>query len=160
MSLWDHCNEAEKMNKQQTPFVMADNTELPTDPVQLTTTNITFIKSQKGKPMIVIDDYIFKFNRESKTTKHWICTYTGCSSKIHTSLDNQLISVIDNHNHPSEKEKIEIRRLREKMKERAVVETTPIPQIYEEEWARMMLSFAAIAITPSEREMSMTWTPS
>jgi hypothetical protein len=65
-----------------------------------------------------------------------------------------LIEFINQHNHPSENEKIEVRKFREKVKERVVNETTPVPQIYEEECARMMLSFAAITILPSEREMS------
>ncbi len=124
------------------------------DWIELNSPVISFINSQKGKLMFVIDDYIFKSNRESKTSKYWICTFNGCSSKAHTTLDNQLIQLINEHNHPSEKEKIEVRKFREKVKERAVNETTPVPQIYEEECARMMLSFAAIAILPSEREMS------
>ena len=106
--------------------------------------------------MIVIDDYIFKFNRKSNNTKYWICTINGCSSKVHTTLDDQLVQVIDNHNHPSEKEKIEVRKFREQIKERVVKEATPVPQIYEEECVKMMLSFAAIAVVPSEREMSET----
>lgn len=128
------------------------------DSIQSTSpVTISFIKSQKGKLMLVIDDYMFKLNRESKTTKYWICTFGGCLSKVHTTLDNQLIEILEQHNHPSEKEKIEVRKFREKVKERAVNETTPVPQIYEEECARMMLSFAAITILPSEREMSKIW---
>ena len=124
------------------------------DSIQLTSPVISLITSQKGKLMLVVDDYIFKLNRESKTTKYWVCTFNGCLSKVHTTLDNQLIQFIDKHDHPSEKEKIEVRKFREKVKERAVNETTPVPQIYEEECARMMLSFAAITILPSEREMN------
>lgn len=133
---------------------MADCIEPPMNSVETTKPTISFIKSQKGKTMIVIDEYIFKFNRESKTTKHWICVFNGCPSKIHTTTDNQFIDLLDNYNHPSEKEKIEIRRFREKIKDRAIAETTPVPQIYEEECVKMMLSFAAIAIVPSEREIN------
>ncbi len=43
---------------------------------------------------------------------------------------------------------------REKVKRRVMNETTPVPRIYDEEYARMMLSIAAIAILPSEREMN------
>jgi len=124
------------------------------DTIQLNSPIISFINSQKGKLMLVIDDYIFKFNRESKTTKYWICTFSGCLAKVRTTLDNQLIEFSDKHNHPSEKEKIEVRKFREKVKERAVNETTPVPQIYEQECARMILFFSAITILPSEREMS------
>jgi hypothetical protein len=133
---------------------MAEFIKSPSDSFQLTSPVISFINSQKGKLMLVMNDYLFKFNRESKSTKYWICTFNGCLSKVHTTLDNQLIELIDKHNHSSEKEKIEVRKFREKVKERVVKETKPVPQIYEEECASMMLSFAAIAIVPSEREMS------
>ncbi|CAF3647620.1 unnamed protein product [Rotaria sp. Silwood1] len=133
---------------------MAECLKSESDTIQLISPVISFINSQKGKLMLVLDDDIFKLNRQSKTTKYWICIINGCLSKVRTTLDNQLIEFIDKHNHPSEKEKIEIRRFREKVKERAVNETTPIPQIYEEECAKMMLSFAAITILPSEREMN------
>ncbi len=55
--------------------------------------------------MLVLDDYIFKLNRQSKTNKYWICTISGCLSKARTTLDNQMIEFIDKHNHPSEKDK-------------------------------------------------------
>lgn len=145
----------EEIQLQRTSFVMNECTEMSVDHIKSTTPIISFINSQKGKLMIVIDDYIFKFNRQSKSTKHWICIFNGCSAKVHTTLENQLIDLVDIHNHPPEKEEIEIRKFREKIKERAVTETTPVPQIYEEECVRIMLSFAAIAIVPSEREISM-----
>ncbi|CAF4486644.1 unnamed protein product, partial [Rotaria magnacalcarata] len=56
--------------------------------------------------------------------------------------------------HLPENEKIEVREVREKLKQRAINETTPIPRIYDEECAKAMLSTTAIAILPSEREMN------
>ncbi|CAF4689044.1 unnamed protein product, partial [Rotaria socialis] len=44
--------------------------------------------------------------------------------------------------------------VREKIKQRAINETTPIPRIYDEECAKAMLSNTAIAILPSECEMN------
>ncbi|CAF4343787.1 unnamed protein product, partial [Rotaria sp. Silwood2] len=70
---------------------------------------------------------------------------------IHTDTNSKLIKTIDDHNHLPEKEKLEVR---EKVKQRAINETTPIPRIYDEECAKSMLSNAAIAVLPSEREMN------
>ncbi|CAF4680546.1 unnamed protein product, partial [Rotaria socialis] len=54
------------------------------------------------------------------------------------------------HSHVPEKETIVVREFREKIKQRAIEETTPIPRIYDEECAKAMLSTAAIAVLPSE----------
>ena len=51
---------------------------------------ISFIKSQKGKPLLVSDEYIFKLNKTTTTSKYWICAHTAYSAKIHTNTNNQL----------------------------------------------------------------------
>ncbi|CAF1054091.1 unnamed protein product [Rotaria sordida] len=103
---------------------------------------ISFINSNKGKPLLVANNYVFKLNKTTTTTKYWIY------------LNSQLIKTIGDHNHLPEKEKLEVREFREKVKQRAINETTPIPRIYDEECAKAMLSDAAIAVLPSEREMN------
>ncbi|CAF4738772.1 unnamed protein product, partial [Rotaria magnacalcarata] len=47
-----------------------------------------------------------------------------------------------------------VREVREKIKQRAINETTTILHIYDEECEKVMLSNTAIAILPSEREMN------
>ena len=79
---------------------------------------------------------------------------TTCSAKIHTNLINQFVRTAGDHGHPAENENIDVRQLREKVKQRAICETTPIPRIYDEECSKAMLSPAAIAILPSERGIS------
>lgn len=92
----------------------------------------------------------------NKTTskKYWICTHTECSVKLHTDINNELLQIIGEHCHPQESEKIEVREFREIVKQRVIHETAPIPRIYDEECAKLMLSTLAIAILPSEREIS------
>ena len=117
---------------------------------------ILFINSSKGKPLLVANNYVFKLHKTTTTTtKYWICTLNGCAAKIHTNINNQLIKTISDHSYVSEKEKLEVREFREKIKQRATNETTPIPRIYDEECAKAMLLDAEIAVLPSEREMSM-----
>lgn len=115
---------------------------------------ISFIQSQKGKPLLVANKHIFKLNKSTENKKYWICTIKGCIAKIHTGNNDEFIKAIDDHNHLAEKENIEIRIFREKIKQRAIEETTPIPRIYDEECAKALLSSEIIAILPSEREMS------
>ncbi|CAF4891392.1 unnamed protein product, partial [Rotaria sp. Silwood1] len=100
------------------------------------------------------NEYTFKLNKTTTTTKYWKCIYNGCSSKIHTNLNDKLLKTIDDHSHPSEKEDIQVREFREKVKQRAINETTPIPRIYDEECEKALLANATIAILPSEREMN------
>ncbi|CAF4325723.1 unnamed protein product, partial [Rotaria magnacalcarata] len=105
------------------------------------------------KPLLLIDEYVFKLNKNTTTTKYWIYTLNECSAKVHTDLNSQFIKIVDDHNHFPEKEQLEVREFREKVKQRAIHETTPIPRIYDEECAKAMLSNATIAALPSEREM-------
>ncbi|CAF2054146.1 unnamed protein product, partial [Rotaria magnacalcarata] len=106
------------------------------------------------KPLLLIDEYVFKLNKNTTTTKYWIYTLNECSAKVHTDLNSQFIKIVGDHNHFPEKEQLEVREFREKVKQRAIHETTPIPRIYDEECAKAMLSNATIAALPSEREMS------
>jgi hypothetical protein len=115
---------------------------------------ISFIKSQKGKPLLVLDRYIFKLNRSSTTTKYWMCTVIECTTKIHTNLNDEFIRMINKHCHNAEEEQLEVRKFREKVQQRAIDETTSIPRIYDEECAKALLSEETIAVLPSEREIS------
>lgn len=124
------------------------------DGKQPSSTVISFIQSQKGKPLLVSDKYLFKLNKSTTTTKYWICTLIECSAKIHTNINDHFIKMIGEHCHPAESERIDVREFRENVKQRAIHETTPIPRIYDEEYAKATLSTAAIAILPSEREIS------
>ncbi|CAF5225535.1 unnamed protein product, partial [Rotaria magnacalcarata] len=95
-----------------------------------------------------------KLNKATTTSKYWICAHTACSAKIHTNTNNQLTKMTGEHSHVPEKETIVVREFREKIKQQAIEETTPIPHIYHEECAKAMLSTAAIAVLPSECEIS------
>ncbi|CAF3904870.1 unnamed protein product [Rotaria sordida] len=116
--------------------------------------SVSFIQSQKGKPMLVLNNYIFKLNKTTISTKYWICTFDECLVKVHTNTNDKLIKMVGKHCHLQESEKIDKRAFREKVKQRVIDETTPIPRIYDEECAKTTLSTAAIAVLPSEREIS------
>ncbi|CAF3364945.1 unnamed protein product [Rotaria socialis] len=115
---------------------------------------MSFVLSQKGKPLLVMDDYVFRLNKITNTTKYYRCENRDCTATAHTDLNNVLLKVNANHSHVIEPEKKEIRIFKQIVKERATKESTPIPKIYEEESAKMILKFSTIAILPSQREMS------
>jgi hypothetical protein len=115
---------------------------------------ISFIKSQKGGIMLIMNNYIFKFNKTAGTTKYYRCKNSKCTVTLHTDLNDVISKLNGEHSHPAEPEEIQIRKFKEAVKQRAIHETTPIPQIYDEEAIRLDLSKLSIAALPSEREIS------
>ncbi|CAM4837861.1 unnamed protein product [Rotaria magnacalcarata] len=110
---------------------MAKATASTTDVNQAKSLAFSFINSNKGKPLLLADEYVFKLNKNTTTTKYWICALNGCSAKVHTDLNSQFIKIFGDHNHFPEKEQLEVRKFQEKVKQRAIHETTPIPRIYD-----------------------------
>ena len=55
---------------------MAEAFVILTDEIQAKSTAISFINSDKGKPLllVVVDEYNFKLNKAAATTNYWICT--------------------------------------------------------------------------------------
>ncbi|CAF5225515.1 unnamed protein product, partial [Rotaria magnacalcarata] len=82
-----------------------------TGEIQAKSPAISFMNSNKGKPLLVADEYTFKLNKATTTTKYWICTINGCATKVHTDLTNLFMKTAGNHSHLPEKEKIEVREL-------------------------------------------------
>ena len=104
--------------------------------------------------MLNINNFIFKLNKTTSTKKYYRCEDPRCTVTVHTDLEDIILNINDDHCHPPEPEEIQIRTFRQAVKTRAVNESTPIPQIYDEEAARMDLSKLSIAALPSQREMS------
>ncbi|CAM4795816.1 unnamed protein product [Rotaria magnacalcarata] len=53
------------------------------------------------------NDYTFKLNKATTTTKYWICTIKDCAAKVHTDSNNGLMKTVDNRSHLPRKEKLE-----------------------------------------------------
>ncbi|CAF4697461.1 unnamed protein product, partial [Rotaria sp. Silwood2] len=58
-----------------------------------------------------VDDYTFKLNIATTTTKYWICTINGSAAKVHTDSNNRLMKTVDNDNHLREKETLEVHEI-------------------------------------------------
>ena len=59
--------------------------------------SISFILSQKGKPLLVLNKHLFKLNKSTDSKQCWICTIKGCPAKVHTKNSNVFDKMIDDH---------------------------------------------------------------
>ena len=107
----------------------------------------TFITSNKGKHLLVIDDYIYHHTKITSNVTYWICKIKDCNARAHTKTStNQLIKQTGGvHCHSPLPEEVEIRSFKNVVKARVKEETIPIGQIYEEELGRAKLSMTALA---------------
>ena len=128
---------------------MATNLEPEGSASKTGQSQMSFVTSNKGKPMVVYENYLFKFNRQSKSKKYWLCDKSGCGIYLHTSLTDEMISITGVHSHTANPDQIEAKILRDKMKERILFETTSLTRIYDEEIVKANLSKAAAAIMPT-----------
>lgn len=127
---------------------------LPKNSIQMSKI-VEFVTSNKGKPLLVYDGYIFKKNKGTEKVTYWVCQHGGCSATVHTDSNDQYLKSRGSHEtHIPSPEQIELRNFRDIVKKRTVEETNAIAMIYEEELARANLSQTALAIAPSANEAS------
>lgn len=76
-----------------------------------------FVQSEKGKPMLLVDGYLFVKDKELKNKKYWKCqNYKKyCKCRARTDGD-EVISVSGEHNHAGNPVNVEVRRFMEKIK--------------------------------------------
>ncbi|CAF4164323.1 unnamed protein product, partial [Rotaria sordida] len=113
---------------------------------------ISFITSNKGKPLLVHDNYIYYASKTTATVKYWKCEDRSCNVGVHTSIKDAFIKTVGNHSHLQSPEEIEVRTFKQNIKRRVINETTVITKIYDEELARQQMSQTAAAIIPSSYE--------
>lgn len=116
---------------------------------------LSFATSNKGKPILIYKNYLFKCNKTTASKKYWICIEQECGVYIHTSVINEMICINGDHNHSANPDQVEAKLLRDKMKERILAETTSITKIYDEEITKAKLSRGATAIIPTIIEYRM-----
>lgn len=116
---------------------------------------ISFLTTNKGKPLLVLNQYTFKCNKIKITKKYWICTDSNCNVYVHTNLENEFFLVTGDHNHITDPNIFEIKSLKDKMKNRILSETTSITKIYDEEVTKASLTDEAVAALPTVIEYRM-----
>jgi hypothetical protein len=60
---------------------------------------ISFTKSNKGKPIIIYENYLFKCNKITVLKKYWVCVEQECGVYVHTTINDELICITGGHNH-------------------------------------------------------------
>ncbi|CAF2396034.1 unnamed protein product [Rotaria sp. Silwood2] len=112
--------------------------------------NISFITSNKGHLLLVLNDYLYKCNKKKANKKYWVCISNGCKVYIQTDPNNTyLCSVRAPHDHEPNPEMVEAKNVHQKIKERALKELTSISMIYEQEVSKTSLSTTTVAILPT-----------
>ncbi|CAF1605281.1 unnamed protein product [Rotaria magnacalcarata] len=103
-----------ELNKEllynQNCTVMTEAFVTLTSEIQAKSPAISFINPNKGKPLLVADDYTFKLNKTTTST-NWICTINGCAAKVHADLNNGLMKTVGNHSHLPETENLRFVKL-------------------------------------------------
>lgn len=121
--------------------------------MSLTRDKPSFLVSNKGKPLLVLNGVVYKKNKETKTKKYWVCQTNGCSSYVHTNLQNDVLKITGDHNHLPHPENMQLKHFRTRVKQRVMKETTPIIKIYEEEVISSQMPPQTLAILPMAREL-------
>ncbi|CAF3357487.1 unnamed protein product [Rotaria socialis] len=115
---------------------------------------ISFVKSNKGQSLLLLNDYLYKCNKKTNTKKYWQCISNGCTVYLHTDTnDKYLGGDVPEHDHESNPELVEVRQVRQKIKERALQEIIPISIIYEQETSKASISSTTLAILPTSHEI-------
>ncbi|CAF2978338.1 unnamed protein product [Rotaria sp. Silwood2] len=57
--------------------------------------SVSFIQSQKGKPMLVVNNCIFKFNKTTTSTKYWICTFDELVKSLSPPMKKQMNQLLE-----------------------------------------------------------------
>ena len=121
--------------------------------------SIEFIKSEKGKDLLVYESFVYRNERTTEAKTIWKCEeyykIGNCKARIHLSLDNQrILKQIGEHNHVPEKAKIEARKILRKIKEVAISTQTETNNIIAQ--ASVNVTQSTIAQLPSPIRIKRT----
>ncbi|CAF4152127.1 unnamed protein product [Rotaria socialis] len=71
---------------------------------------ISFLTSNKGKPLLVYNNHLFRCNKIVPLKKYWVCNTRGSNVFVHTSTRNEFLSINGNHNHASEPHVLDVKK--------------------------------------------------
>jgi hypothetical protein len=115
---------------------------------------ISFTTSNRGKPILIYLGYVYRLKKSTKKVKYWFCQSNGCAANVHTNADDQFIKPNGQHQHLPAPEHIELRDMKNKVKERVENENISVPKIHEEQLAHSNLSSAALTLAPLAADAS------
>ena len=114
----------------------------------------------KRKPMLTINGYHFQMKNynKNKTIKFWRYANRNCGVLLHTNLNDEFVRFSGSktdHSHLPNPAELEIRNLREAMRQRAESELLPLQEIAEQEVRKGLLTAEALAVLPNMRNIGM-----
>lgn len=119
-----------------------------------TAEKISFVPSNKGQKLLVLNSHIYRCNKKTARKKYWKCAVKKCSMLVHTDENDVYIGGgKEDHNHEPNGDLIGKRNIRQGMKQRVMNEATPISLIYEEELTKAALSPSSTATFPTHQEI-------
>ena len=105
--------------------------------------------TSRGAEAVDVGGYIYRRDKQSKTSLLWRCLIDGCHGRLRTSFNYENPTITQNHHHLPDQTNRPIHQMRARLKERAATEAAPIPEIYNEEIARLSSDPDAVnAIAP------------
>ncbi|CAF3352145.1 unnamed protein product [Rotaria sp. Silwood1] len=115
---------------------------------------ITKTTSNKRKTMLTINchQYQLKNFNKNKTIKFWRCASRSCGVLLHTNLNDEFVRFsgkTTEHSHLPNPAELEIRNLKEVMRQRAENELAPLQEIAEQEVRKGLLTGEALAVLPN-----------
>jgi hypothetical protein len=134
-------------------FVIIDETSSSYSSSFSSSPKLTIAKttSNKRKSILTVNGYYFQMKNynKAKTIKFWRCANRSCGALLHTNLNDEFVrfsgSTTD-HSHLSNPASLEIRNLREQMRQRAEHELLPLQEIAEQEVRKGLLTGEALAV--------------
>ncbi|CAF1563097.1 unnamed protein product [Didymodactylos carnosus] len=113
---------------------------------------ITKTISNKGRDMLVIDGFEFQLKNSAKTIQIWRCANRDCGVILHTNIHNEFLRYSGKsteHCHLPNTARVEVRNVKQLMRERAKNDLAPLQQIVEQEVRKALLTAEALALLPS-----------
>lgn len=78
-----------------------------------------FVKSEKGKPMLLVDGHLFVKDKKIQDKTYWKCHKFSSYCKCRAITVNEDVTISKEHNHSADPADIEVRKFMEKVKDDA-----------------------------------------
>jgi len=154
------CSSESTRYASSSPSPSSESIQYPTSSSISIKPTVRKTKSNKQKPMLTIDGYHFLFRtyNPKRTAKYWYCANRKCGVTLHTTLSDEFIRFggsMTDHSHLPNADELEIRNLREVMRQRAENESIPSEEIARQEVRKCSLPAEALVVLPNVANIGM-----
>ena len=90
-----------------------------------------FTKTKRGARSLHLNGYQYTLNkRGSNGNQYWRCIDRGCPGRATLAEDDSIVGENNSHTHPPNPLQVTVSKTIDVLKERASIEATPVPKIY------------------------------